>query len=321
MSTPPEVCTLAVAAIGVGYSPRLERLDEKHVRALLEVIDQLPPIIVDKSTMTVIDGIPRLKAHRRTSRPTIRAILFSGDDTEVLALAIRANVGHGKPLTLNERETAAAALLRRCPERSDRWIAQVCALSHSTVGSVRKAVTAEGPPVRIGQDGRRRSVTPAGTLARHTRRERDPRHDANKAGINTSPGRTGEAPSSSRGGLPTTEVTQPAEDLASHGGGAERPPQRNIVFLRGRSEQIEWFDRTSIAEEDLGPFLHEVPLAQVPEIVDECRRRARLWDQLAEGLDSRQPTHADKRRDPATPGNRTGSYEGVSRPLCAPFSC
>jgi hypothetical protein len=268
VSTPAEVHTLCIAAIGVGYSPRLERLDHKHVCALLEVIDQLPPIIVDKSTMTVIDGIHRLEAYRRASRTTIPAILFSGGETEALALAIRANVGHGKPLTLGERQTAAAVLLRRCPERSDRWIAQVCALSHSTVGTVRKAVAADGPSVRIGQDGRRRSVTPAATIARQ--REDDPRLNPNKARANASPGRTGDALSSPHAALLATEITQSSGQSLNDGGGTENPPPRSSVLLTRQREVTEWFDRTSISEEDLGPFLNDVTFAQVPEIRDEC---------------------------------------------------
>ena len=143
------------------YSPRAVRVDEDHVLALAEVLDRLPPVVVDQRTMKVIDGVHRVEASRRLGRTEIRALLFSGSETEALVVAVQANVRHGKPLTRSERQAAAGNLLRRCPDRSDRWVAEVCGLSHSTVARIRKAAEALGPGVRTGRDGRRRPVDPA----------------------------------------------------------------------------------------------------------------------------------------------------------------
>ena len=287
MSTPPEVHTLSIAAVRVDYSPRRERLSDDHVYALLEVIDQLPPIIVDKRTMSVIDGIHRLEAHRRASRTTIRAVLFAGDETEALALAIRANVGHGRPLTLGERQTAAATLLRRCPDRSDRWIAQVCALSHSTVGNIRRAVSAERPLVRVGRDGRRRrTVTPA-TLTGHPKVKDRRTPDLSELRENDRPKRRSEAapivlvvPAASETGESAGRLSDDQGDEAD-----TDMPKRNIVALGTWDEVTDWFDRTSISPEDVGTFEYDLPLEQFSTIVEECRRRARLWDELAESLE------------------------------------
>ena len=120
------------------YSPRDIRVDEDHVLALAEVLDRLPPVVVDERTMKVIDGVHRVEASRRMGRTEIRALLFSGSETDALVVAVQANVRHGKPLSRSERQAAAGTLLRRCPDRSDRWVAEVCGLSHSTVARIRR---------------------------------------------------------------------------------------------------------------------------------------------------------------------------------------
>lgn len=155
----PVAVVVRVAELSGGYSPREVGIDEAHVAALQEVLDRLPPILVEDGTMCVIDGLHRLEAFRRAGRAHIKAVMFSGDQTEALALAISANVRHGKPLTSRERQGAAARLLRQSPDRSDRWVGEICGLSHSTVAKLRRAVSVV-PALRTGRDGRRRPVDP-----------------------------------------------------------------------------------------------------------------------------------------------------------------
>ena len=149
-----------LAKLGVGYSPRQTKVDPAHVAALMEVVDHLPPVIVDERTMAVIDGVHRLEAFRRLGRSHINALLFAGDEMEALVLAVRTNITHGKPLNRSERQTAARALLSRCPDRSDRWVGDVCGLSHTTVAALRSSLSLTGVRVRTGRDGRRRPVDP-----------------------------------------------------------------------------------------------------------------------------------------------------------------
>lgn len=153
-----ELKRLPLAELSIGYSPRQVKLDEQHVAALMEVVDRLPPIIVDKRTGTVLDGAHRLEAFRRTGRAQIEAVLFSGTEIDALAVAVQANVTHGKPLSRLERHAAAAHLLQRSPERSDRWVADVCGLSHTTVARIRQANAIFSSSVRTGKDGRRRRI-------------------------------------------------------------------------------------------------------------------------------------------------------------------
>ncbi len=153
-----DVRALPVADLSVGYSPREMKVDAGHVAALMEVVDLLPPVIVDHRTMTVIDGVHRLEAFRRVGRSHIDALMFNGKDSEALVVAIQANVKHGKPLSRGERRAAARSLLHAFPERSDRWAGEVCGLSHTTVALIRRSLNIADTRVRTGRDGRRRPV-------------------------------------------------------------------------------------------------------------------------------------------------------------------
>ena len=153
-----EARPVRITELSFGYTPRQSRLDEEHVKSLVEVIDRVPPIIVEQRTMTVIDGLHRTEAARRAGHREIAAVIFAGSEIEALALAIKANVGHGKPLTREERRAAAGTLLTEAPQRSDRWVAEVCGLSHTTVARIREGANDKGPFVRTGRDGRSRPI-------------------------------------------------------------------------------------------------------------------------------------------------------------------
>lgn len=145
-----------------GLSPRTELCDQRHVAALAEVIDQVPPIVVHRPTMRVIDGVHRVHAARSLGRETIRALLFDGDEVAANIEAVRSNVTHGKPLTLAEREAAAVHIVQLVPDWSDRRIAGVSGLSPKTVARLRARATVDSAQsrARVGRDGRLRPVDP-----------------------------------------------------------------------------------------------------------------------------------------------------------------
>ena len=60
------------------FSPRVEGVDHDHVARLAEQVDELPPILVHRSTMRVIDGMHRLNAAQMNGRSTIEVIYFDG---------------------------------------------------------------------------------------------------------------------------------------------------------------------------------------------------------------------------------------------------
>lgn len=303
-----------VADLGVGYSPRETRFDEDHLEALMEVLDRLPPIIVQEGTLRVIDGLHRAEAFRRAGRSEIPALTFCGDEAEAVALAVQANTRHGKPLNRRERQVAAALLVRRWPERSDRWVGDVCGLSHSTVARIRQAAQVAEAPVRTGRDGRRRPVDagPGQMAVDKVLTEgsaRSVRAAAEAAGVAASTahrlasrrrthgdGEEVAVPDKAATGV-TSEVPPgggtPSSDARPVGNGPGTP---DALFDEGAAAPgfLAWLERTAVSPADLSTHLSGVPVGRVYEVVDECRRRAHIWRELAESLERLAPTAANE---------------------------
>lgn len=144
-------------------SPRLDGENEAHARMLAESESELPPILVHRATMRIIDGMHRLRAAVLRGRDTVDVRFFDGPASAVFALAVETNVAHGLPLSLRDRESAAARILAEHPECSDRAIARVSGLSSKTVGAIRRRSAGDGPQItaRIGHDGRVRPLNSA----------------------------------------------------------------------------------------------------------------------------------------------------------------
>lgn len=157
-STP--VAELDIESLTVGDSPRLSVPDAEHAFLLSGVEEPLPPILVQRSGLRVIDGVHRLRAATLRGDTTIRAHLFEGPDDAAFLLAVRSNITHGLPLTLAERKAAAERILTAHPEWSDRAIAGSAGLSDKTVAAIRRKASAEIPRshTRRGADGRVRPL-------------------------------------------------------------------------------------------------------------------------------------------------------------------
>jgi ParB-like chromosome segregation protein Spo0J len=151
-----------LSSLRFGLSPRSSEPSPQRVRLVAAMIDSCPPIIVERSSCSIVDGVHRVLAARTLGRKTIRARLFEGSHGDAIVVAIRANVVHGLPLTLAEREAGAQRILSIHPQWSDRRIGEVCGLSGKTVASLRNRPTAEVPQLdaRVGADGRRRPADP-----------------------------------------------------------------------------------------------------------------------------------------------------------------
>ena len=120
-------------------SPRLSGENPEHTRRLAEVTNPLPPILVHRPTMTVIDGLHRMRAALLRGEQTITAQFFVGDAETAFLLAVENNVAHGLPLTLCERKAAAMRLIAMFPDRSDRSIAASSGISDKTVAGLRSS--------------------------------------------------------------------------------------------------------------------------------------------------------------------------------------
>jgi hypothetical protein len=141
-------------------SPRLAGEDENHTRRLAETEAELPPILVHRSTMRVIDGMHRLHAAMASGRREIRVRFFDGDENEAFLHAVRENVTHGLPLSLEDRRAASRRIIAASPHLSDRVIASYTGLSDKTVSAMRERSSSETPQSskRIGMDGRARPL-------------------------------------------------------------------------------------------------------------------------------------------------------------------
>ncbi|MGI5489876.1 ParB/RepB/Spo0J family partition protein [Microtetraspora malaysiensis] len=151
--------SLPIESVLPADSPRLHGEDVEHIYSLAEV-DDLPPIIVHRTTMRVIDGMHRLKAAMLRGDDTIQAVLHDCDDAGAFVMAVKSNIQHGLPLSLADRKAAAARIVRLYPRWSDRAIAEAAGLSAKTVGAIRRDTPGTAAEVRerVGRDGRVRPL-------------------------------------------------------------------------------------------------------------------------------------------------------------------
>ncbi|MFI0712167.1 hypothetical protein ACH4SK_16180 [Streptomyces inhibens] len=144
-------------------SPRKNGLDQEHVRLLAEAGGELPPVLVHRATMRVVDGMHRLHAAVMRGHDSIDVEFFDGAESEIFLQAVWANVVHGLPLSLQDRKSAAVRLIRTHAELSDRALARATGLSPKTVGGIRRRSGEENahPNKRIGRDGRAHPIDTA----------------------------------------------------------------------------------------------------------------------------------------------------------------
>jgi len=143
-----------------GDSPR-SATDPEHVRTLAECDTELPPILVHRQTLRVIDGAHRVEAARARGCRTITVQWFDGDERDAFLHAVKLNVTHGLPLTRNDRKRAAARILNSHPELSDRAIALATGLGAKSIAALRRETIPRTADVRTGRDGRVRPVSTA----------------------------------------------------------------------------------------------------------------------------------------------------------------
>ncbi|GAA2454878.1 hypothetical protein GCM10010191_87350 [Actinomadura vinacea] len=152
-----------IGSLAAGGSPRLAGEDPAHVETLAGTQAELPPIIVHRQTMRVIDGMHRVRAAVLLGRRKIAVRFFDGPEEDAFVLGVKSNIAHGLPLSLADRKHAAERVISSHPRWSDRMIAAVTGISAKTVAEIRRNAggDAEGLPGRIGRDGR---VRPADVI-------------------------------------------------------------------------------------------------------------------------------------------------------------
>ncbi|WP_329562764.1 ParB/RepB/Spo0J family partition protein [Kitasatospora sp. NBC_01266] len=157
-----EPVSMPLAALRPADSPRAGELDPQHVRRLMTVRD-LPPVLIHRATLRVIDGMHRLAAARLAGRTEVTVQFFDGSDDEAFVHAVRSNIHHGLRLSTAERSAAAQRIMESQPALSDRAVAATVGLSVKTVAAVRRRASGEIPQLdaRVGLDGRVRPLDAA----------------------------------------------------------------------------------------------------------------------------------------------------------------
>ncbi|MFI6664276.1 helix-turn-helix domain-containing protein [Streptomyces sp. NPDC050481] len=155
-----QYATVPIALLMPGDSPRSQGQDVEHVARLAEIEQPLPPILVNRRTMQVIDGMHRLLAALSTGRETIEVQFFDGTVEEAFLRSVAENMDHGLPLSRADRRAAAERVIISHPHMSDRAIALTAGLGAKSVAAIRRRLSEALPQlnVRVGRDGRARPV-------------------------------------------------------------------------------------------------------------------------------------------------------------------
>lgn len=306
----PQVVSVPLSALTPGDSPRLAGPDLEHVERLAEIEDPLPPILVGRRTMRVIDGMHRLMAAALRGRQTIEVEFFDGSSAEAFLRAVEENVTHGLPLSQADRRAAVARIIELCPLMSDRAIAKSAGVGTRLVTLVRRELCTDQPRVaaRIGRDGRLRPLdSAAGRLRAGAVIAEFPdaslREIARRAGVSPS------TASDVRKRLARGE--QPVPDRAErHTGGepdlaakpvvvpAAAPPDPAAILAkllrdpslrhneRGR-RLLRVLRDNALGERDWAALKAAVPTHCSPLVFELARRNSQMWFGVAQGLGER----------------------------------
>lgn len=239
-------------------SPRAASVDEEHAARLAALPSALPPILVHRPTMRVVDGAHRLRAAALRGDSTITVEYLDGDPVDVYLRAVEANAVDAKPadsgeplvlpLTLGERKAAAERIITLRPQCSDRSIARVAGLSAKTVGELRRrsGVAELCTKSRLGLDGRLRPVNPDEGRRRVLQVMRE-RPDASLREIAQAAGVSLGTAHGVRARIGRGEAAVPARVPGLAAAGARRPPSRRPSGPSSPSRRSSRPPRTSRA--------------------------------------------------------------------------
>jgi ParB-like chromosome segregation protein Spo0J len=303
--------TVAINELRPADSPRFGAPDAEHAQSLADVEADLPPILVRRATMRVIDGMHRLNAARLRGRDSISVQFFDGDEDQAFLLAVQANISHGLPLRIAERRAAAARIVRSHPEMSDRSIAAISGLAAKTVAAIRGA-TEDCPQVgaRIGRDGRVRPLNAAdgrriaGVMFTE-QPEASLRKIAKEAGISVGTARDvrerirrGEDPT-----LPRQRAKSAAENGSSARTAALARRSADAVDHRAVLEHLRhdpslrysdsgrlllrWLGQRAISSSDWEIIVTQIPPHCAIVVARIARGAALAWSDFADALDQR----------------------------------
>ncbi|MFJ4280634.1 ParB N-terminal domain-containing protein [Streptomyces massasporeus] len=310
-----EITQVPISRIMVAGSLRTVGEDPRHIDALAEVCSELPPIVIHRKTMTVIDGVHRLRAVENSGATHISAVLFNGDEREAFVLAVKLNSNHGLPLSLADRKAAALHMLADFPEWSNRRLAGVVGLSDKTVAALRRRSGAELPhptAVRVGRDGVAYPLSAAEGrsralvyLAAHP--DASAQEVARAAGISLTTAKDARKRARALPGEPSTDQ-RPSDGPVREAGAGHHPAlvkrakagsadlslavrrlraDPSLRFTEVGRKLLRTLDPSATQPHDWAAMASRVPIHCAPLIAELARHHAESWQLLAESLTER----------------------------------
>ncbi|MGW0856747.1 ParB/RepB/Spo0J family partition protein [Streptomyces sp. NPDC002690] len=299
-----DTAMVSIAALLPANSPRLTEVDE-HIQMLSETDAELPPILVHRTTLRVIDGMHRLQAAQRRGATAIAVRYFDGDERDAFVMSVKLNCSHGLPLTLADRKNAALRIMHYHPEWSDRSIAALVGISDKTVGAIRRREGDNLPQLanRVGRDNESHPLnTREGRLLASELFRQNPnattREVARLADISATTAKDvrnrllrGENPVPPKQRERTEIAERPVRPAP-----ARRAPAVELSQLRtdpslrmsqsGRT-LLRWLEALGVDENEWISVVDSVPSHCAPAVAEMARRRADDWQSFAVALDRR----------------------------------
>lgn len=306
---------LPITALRSADSPRRAGEDISHIEMLASIEERLPPILVHRSSMRVIDGMHRLRAAKLRGTDRIEVRFFDGTEQEAFVLAVKANTTHGLPLSLGDRTLAAERIIASQPTWSDRAIASAVGLGARTVGNVRRRMqdeeNVEQVAARTGRDGRVRPIDNrvgrlrASELIKQ-RPEASLREIAREAGVSPSTVRDVRH-RLERGENPLPQRLERGEDSLPHlRRRREKPADLEAIsamleglqsdpslrFTEAGRTVLRWIHLRAIRAEEWSGVERKVPPHCAYILAKVARSCADEWLQIAEDLEQRSARSA-----------------------------
>mgnify|MGYP000850450480 CR=1 FL=1 len=148
----------------------IDRIDDEPARSMraekladlaaeyAECLNDLPPIRViagPDDQHWCCDGCTRLAAYRLKGRKVVPCQIKRGTFEDAWREAARANTAHGARVTNADKRTMVERALKRFPKLSNRALAELCGVHHSTVSDLAcRNPTPDRPAKRLGRDGK-----------------------------------------------------------------------------------------------------------------------------------------------------------------------
>lgn len=296
-----------------GESPRISGENAGHTNALRERLPDLPAILVNRRTMQVVDGMHRLSAAKQQGADMIRVRFVDVSQHEAFLLSVRANMDHGLPLSLADREAAALRILQWHASWSDRAIADVVGLAASTLAAIRKRSTdrSQQSNARMGRDGR---IRPMSTLDGRLRaseilaaRPGTPlREVALEAGVSLGTAHD-VRDRMRRGDHPIPDRQRPDQERASSQCDRRGLPRRRrrgelvawpslrprlmrdplVRYSVSGQELLRWLDSHTITPQSWQGIVNNVPPHWADSVVGVAYSCADQWQEVAQALERR----------------------------------